>query len=175
MEQQIFIPKNSLVKVYLKDGPVVEGIVIAWNDQKGLLQAPGNQNRLIIYKPVENVIMVKLSYPEPEEQEEDEIEDSHPEEPLEISSVAQSQSERSWTVKPPLDKTSISDVALPKNFKERTKKLVDLRLSQSSKERKEISESMRQAPIATSKSLDFSKQPPKVETTYYGTPNFAKR
>lgn len=175
MEQQIFIPKNSLVKVYLKDGPVVEGIVIAWNDQKGLLQAPGNQNRLIIYKPIENVMMVKLSYPEIEE--EDEIEESPPEEEekLEIESIAKSKSERSWVVNPPIDKTSSDEVALPKNFKERTKKIVDLRLSQGSKERKEISQSMRQAPLATRKSLDFSKQPPKVETTYYGTPNFAKR
>ena len=174
MEQQIFIPKNSLVKVYLKDGPVVEGIVIAWNDQKGLLQAPGNQNRLIIYKPIENVIMVKLSYPEIEEQEE-ETEEPPPEEELEIVSVAKSKSERSWTVSPPIDKTSLDDSSLPKNFKERTKRIVDLRLSQGSRERKEISQSIRQAPLTSKRTLDFSKQPPKVETTYYGTPNFAKR
>lgn len=191
--EQVFIPKDSLVKVYFKNGTVIEGVVLTWNDKKGLLQSPDSQNRMIIYSPIENVMMVKLCYPEMST-EEDESEDALLQEPSQEPSQDVSQIE---TIEQPIAKRAFQEVSydlgqyesdslgysgLPvpskasnTTIQDRTKKIVNLRLSQASQERKKIAESMRRSIAHTSVSLDFSKQPPKVETPYYGSPNFTKR
>lgn len=165
--EQVFIQKNSLVKIYFKNGTVVEGIVLIWGDKKGLLQSPDCQNRMIIYNPIENVMMVKLLYPK--------IKKNKPE----TDEVTTNEPIKYNVVKNVLKENFVSDLNQPKHevaesFQERTKKIVNYRLLQASQERKKIAESMMQ-PSSSNTSLDFSKQPPKVETTYYGSPNFTKR
>lgn len=176
---QVFIPKDSLIKVYFKNGTVIEGIVLTWSDKKGLLQSPGNQNRMIIYNPIKNVMMVKMFYPEDEVLESE----SESEYESEVEVIEQPIAKNAFKEESPSDlahyeSDPLEDSGLPTpspSIQDRTKKMVNYRLSQASQERKNIAESMRRSVAPTNVSLDFSKQPPKVETTYYGSPDFTKR
>ncbi len=159
-DKQIFIPKDSLVKVYFKNGTVIEGVVLTWNDKKGLLRSPGGNNRMIIYNPIENVMMIKLIIADENEEINEEI--------LPSKSIAVEQ------VDSPIESASddLSEIS-GRSMDERTEKLLKYRLSKILQEKQSIAESLRKS--AASPGLLFPNQPPKVETSYYESPNFSKR
>lgn len=155
-DKQIFIPKDSLVKIYFKNGTVIEGIVLTWSDKKGLLRSLAGDSRMLIYNPVENVMMIKLL---PSDEEEIIYQ-----EPVKVEQVI-----------PPVN---LVDASPPKIFAreaqtDRAKRLVNDRLSKVIQEKKSIAQALEQS--ISSPSTPFYKQPPKVETTYYESPNFSKR
>lgn len=155
-DKQIFVPKDSLVKIYFKNGTVIEGIVLTWSDKKGLLRSLSGDSRMIIYNPIENVMMIKLL---PTNEEEVTYQ-----EPVKVKQIT-----------PPVD---LVDSSPPKLFvreaqSDRVKRLVDDRLSKVIQEKKSIAQALEQS--ISSPSTPFYKQPPKVETTYYESPNFSKR
>jgi hypothetical protein len=157
-DKQIFIPKDSLVKVYFKNGTVIEGVVLTWNDKKGLLRSPGGSSRMIIYNPIENVMMVKLIISDQEVIEE----------VLHQKSISVEQAI------PPMKSVpdDSPEISSGESIDERTEKLVKYRLSRALQEKQSIAESLRKSNISSG--LSFSKQPPKVETSYYESPNFSK-
>lgn len=161
-DKQIFIPKDSLVKVYLKNGLIIEGIVLAWNNQKGLLRSPEGSNQLIICNPIKNVIMIKLLIPETDETKEfpktKQIDCYVPEQ---VESVSETQSCNLYPQKSSLE-----------SIQERTKRLIKYRLSQTSSEKKMIAQTL--AKSSLHEPLDFSKQLPNIKTQYYEPPNFTQ-
>lgn len=49
-----------VVKVYFKNNIIVEGVVLEWSNVSALLKASSSDNKLFIYSPSENVVMVKI-------------------------------------------------------------------------------------------------------------------
>lgn len=171
MDDKVFIPKDSLVKIYFKNGTIIEGVVLAWNDKKGLLRSVGSSNRMIVYNPAENVMMVKLILseevkalpPEPPPESEE------PEEPIAKLAIPVEQAQSPVDIDEP---ESVED--LKGSMSERTRKLVQYRISQASSERKAVARALQPKPSPVEVVMDFSKQPPKVETKYYESPDFTK-
>ncbi len=163
-DKQVFIPRDSLVKVYFKNGTVIEGVVLTWSDEKGLLRSPGCSNRMIIYNPAENVMMVKLLL-----SEEVDLKESTDEEELPIPKTAlKVEQVKSNHYDEPLEVSSTDPID------ERTRKLAQYRLSRVTSDKKMFAKTLESTEHTTDVSLDFSKQPPKVETEYYESPNFSQ-
>ena len=163
-EKQIFIPKDSLVRIFFKNGTIVEGVVLTWSDKKGLLLASDSQNRMIIYNPAENVIMVKLLLEQPNITPKE-----MPQQPQEI-------------VEQPVAKEIVDDLLIDNSempdqsdsLKDRAKKIANYRLSRTSQEKKQVVESVKES-LKSGVILDYSKQLPTVDTKYYEPPNFTQR
>jgi hypothetical protein len=70
------------VKIFLKNGMAIEGIVQQWHDEEALVKSFNSDNILIIFNPKENVIMVHviLDAQQPSEEKLDPIK-SVPKEP----------------------------------------------------------------------------------------------
>lgn len=175
-DKQIFIPKDSLVKIYFKNGTIIEGIVIVWSDKKGLLRSPGSQNRMIIYNPVDNVMMIKLLA----EEENIETQETN-EEPIIKSATLNESEELEVEVESEdlqedeSEDDSEEEIQGPLSIADRTKKLVKYRLSQAAQDKKNIAETLSRAALTKNPPLNLNKQTPEVEVTYYEPPNFTKR
>lgn len=172
-DKQVFIPRDSLVRIYFKNGTIIEGIVLAWNDKKGLLRSPDCSNRMIIYSPAENVMMVKLVLSK--EIESNKIKSEEPE--FEESESSEQTIVMEQTK--PIEVESITDEFMEtspaESIDERTRKLIRYRLSKASSEKKVIAKVLDHNPLPAEAVMNFSKQPPRVETKYYESPNFTQR
>lgn len=162
--EQIYVPRGSLVKVYFKNGTTLEGIVVIWNDKKGVLQAPKNNSRMIVYNPAENVMMLRLFTEEDESTDTNELADQEP------SPIVIHQS----TCPIREDNEIATEVTTgAKSMDERTKRLVEHRLLQASQSRQQLAKKLN-----TDSNLDNAnnilQSTPKVETEYYALPNFSK-
>lgn len=59
--------KNSLVRVTFKTGVVVEGILDSFSEKELWLTANNSNIKLVIFKPEDNILMMKIVEPEKEE------------------------------------------------------------------------------------------------------------
>lgn len=172
-EKQIFIPKDSFVKVYFKNGTIIEGIVLTWNDRKGLLCSSGNQSRMIVYNPAENVMMIKICSPEEESNQtepslsEPEVESEEYDQPI-AKAATPDELEDSVELEEEIE-VNVSSIA------DRTKKMVKYRLSQASQDKKYVADTLKRGVMSDNPPIDSNKQPPEVEVTYYESPNFTQR
>ncbi len=55
------LTKDTVVKVYFKNGTTAEGLVESWTNECGILRALNGENKLIIYSPLENIMMIQVS------------------------------------------------------------------------------------------------------------------
>lgn len=164
-DKQVYVPKGSMIKVYFKNGTTLEGIVVIWNDKKGILQSPQNNSRLLIYNPVENVMMLRLfpeEIAEPIELDIPEIEETETviiqQNPCPIQEEDQ--------IKPELSSNE-------RSINDRTKRLVEHRLLQTSQIRQKLAQKLKNS-LNLDNANNIVQTPPKVETTYYASPNFSK-
>lgn len=159
--EQVYVPKGSLVKVYFKNGTTLEGIVVHWNDKKGVLQAPKNNSRMIVYNPAENVMMLRLFH-----EKEDEVTTNEDESaPIVIQ-------QSTCPIKED-NEISAEVTAGRKSMDERTKRLVEHRLLQASQSRQQLAKKLRDD-LDVNSTSNIVQSTPNVETTYYAVPNFSK-
>lgn len=145
MRNEPFIKKNSLIKIFFKNGASVEGVVVFWNDRKALLRSTEADNKMIIYNPAENVLMIKLIAGEIISEENPPV--------LHQNNAFESQEN------PSVKKHSTKS----KNINSRAIQVANERISQISQDRKKAKEILIRSP-----------NPSTMETTYYGTPDFSK-
>jgi hypothetical protein len=165
-DKQVFIPKNSLVEIFFKNGTIVKGTVLIWNDKKGLLQAE-NSNRMIIYNPNENVMMIKLILTQ------DEI-SNNTDDSLCVEDEQQSIEQAQELIDSDIDNVPQEENNFDSRIIDRAKKLVKLRLAQGREERQQVATKLKESQKINNPPLDTSKHIRKIKTEYYESPNFQK-
>lgn len=156
------LTKDTQVKVYFKTGAVVEGIVLEWSEREAVLRALTGNNKLVIYRPNLNVMMVKICTEHPSQTSLPDHQygadlpstDGQLSNPG-ITDIGIDVSE--------VDVEPLSTKKIDNTMTNRTKRLVELRTTQSTVARAQVSQTLRrQAPV-------------QVSGAKYELPNFTKR
>lgn len=155
------IKENMLVKVFFKTGIITEGVVVFWKDKQACLRSVESNNKLLIYKPFKNVMMVKILESFNVEAQNN-IPPPNPQQTFVEERAVEELIEEETLTTPYDDMPQNSFENIKHN---RTKKLIELRLSENKLNRNKISDKL----------VDFVSRPVIEKEGKYELPNFTKR
>lgn len=62
MSENISVPSGYFVTIYFKNSMSLSGVVLSWTTDYIIIKAQQGNNKIVIYNPKENVLMVKVNY-----------------------------------------------------------------------------------------------------------------